>query len=148
MKLWEHRGGGQIEPVKFGLGKDIKKQNILLMGDASTLKYDNSNDKIIDGHYEEINITTLDTYITEHDELKIGLIKVDIEGFEQEFLAGARSTIHTQKPAMLISIYHNADDFFNIKTIIEGWNLGYKFKIRQGMHTFPVIETVLIAEVI
>lgn len=53
---------------------------------------------------EEIELVTLDSYVKEHN-LKIGLIKVDIEGFEMEFLKGAKETICTQKPTMILSIY-------------------------------------------
>ena len=28
---------------------------------------------------------------------------------------------------MIKSIYHNYDDFFKIKPLIESWDLGYKF---------------------
>ncbi|MCC8278461.1 FkbM family methyltransferase [Campylobacter sp. VicNov18] len=61
--------------------------------------------------YEEVEVTTLDSYL-EKNPLDIGFIKVDIEGFEQEFLKGAVNTIKTQKPTMLISIYYNPNDFF------------------------------------
>lgn len=50
-----------------------------------------------------------------------------------EFLKGAKETICTQKPAMLLSIYHQASDYFGIKPLIESWNLGYTFKIHKGV---------------
>ena len=47
----------------------------------------------------------------------------------------------------MISIYHNYDDFFNIKPLIESWNLGYKFKIIKPKIDCLILETVLLAEV-
>jgi hypothetical protein len=48
------------------------------------------------------------------------------------------------KPILLISIYHNKKDFFEIKPLIESWNLGYTFKIRKLLSDWQ--EIMLIAE--
>jgi hypothetical protein len=95
---------------------------------------------------ESVDVITLDSYVEKHN-LEVGLIKVDIEGFEQKFLQGAKKTISSQKPTLLLSIYHNADDFFHIKTIIESWDLGYKFKIVKPADKSILIDTNLIAEI-
>jgi FkbM family methyltransferase len=47
-----------------------------------------------------VKVDTLDNYVTRHN-LQVGLIKVDIEGYEQKFLAGAVNTIKKQKPIFL-----------------------------------------------
>jgi hypothetical protein len=44
-----------------------------------------------------------------------------------------------------LSIYHNPDDFFDIKPMIESWDLGYAFKIRRCPGEI-FAETLLIAE--
>ncbi len=105
---------------------------------------------VFDNHTttQEVEVITLDSFVREHN-IQVGFIKVDIEGFEQEFLKGAKETIIAQKPAMLISIYHKASDFFEIKPMIESWKLGYTFKVVQpsaATHT-PLIDTVLLCEV-
>ncbi len=66
----------------------------------------------------EVPVITLDDYVRENN-LEVGLIKVDIEGGEQLLLKGAVETIRTQHPILLISIYHSANDFFEIKPMIE-----------------------------
>ena len=76
----------------------------------------------------------------------MGLIKVDIEGAEQIFLKGAKQTISTQRPILLLSIYHNIDDFFNIKPLIESWDLNYKYKIYRPHIPEIFRDTLLIAE--
>lgn len=93
----------------------------------------------------QVPVTTLDAYIAEHP-MEIGLIKVDIEGGEPDFLAGAKETICAQKPILLLSIYHNAHDFFELKPLIESWNLGYRFKIHKPTFRNLTGETLLIAE--
>ena len=89
---------------------------------------------------------SLDEYVKEHN-LKVGLIKTDLEGFEQQFLEGAINTIKEQKPILLISIYHNYHDFYKIKPWIESLNLGYKFDFFRGYYEHPYHETLLIGEV-
>lgn len=49
---------------------------------------------------------------------------------------------------MLISIYHNAKDFFEIKPMLESWNLGYKFKIFKPIDHTIAVETALFCEII
>ena len=88
----------------------------------------------------------MDAYLLKNN-LDVGLIKVDIEGLERMFLRGAKETICSQKPALIISIYHNPEDFFLIKPEIESWKLGYKFRIHRPITASVILETVLIAEV-
>lgn len=95
---------------------------------------------------EIVPVISLDEFV-QKENIEVGLIKVDIEGFEQEFLKGAQNTIKIQKPTLLLSIYHNVDDFFNIKPIIESWDLGYKFKIYKPLDYSISLEMLLIAEI-
>ncbi len=79
-------------------------------------------------------------------QLRVGLIKTDLEGMEQDFLAGAKETIMKQKPILLLSMYHNDSDFFDMKRLLESWNVGYHFKVRRGREHSISLETMLIAE--
>lgn len=135
-----------VIPVKYALGS---KEEVLKIstgnygeGMGCHIDIDQNN---IQGKFEETQIITLDSFCSNKD-LDIGLIKVDIEGFEQEFLKGAVNTINSHLPTMLISIYHNNSDFFNIKQIVESWDLGYQFKIRQPTYGNLKDETLLICE--
>ena len=135
----------RIIPVNMGLGAEngtlkiqYNEQNI---GGSSAL-WGNENTKA-----ESTKMTTLDEFVKEH-KIEVGFIKVDIEGFEMEFLKGAKNTICTQKPAMLISIYHSGRDYFQIKPLIESWNLGYSFKIYKGTDGNISLETGLFCGVL
>lgn len=97
--------------------------------------------------YEEIDIITLDSYV-KANKIKVGFIKVDIKGFEQEFLKGAKETIKSQKPTMAISLYHSYSDFFDIKPLLESWNLGYRFKIGKPIDHNVSAKCVLFCEVV
>ena len=98
-------------------------------------------------HIECVECTTLDHFVEENN-IIVGLIKTDLEGGEFDFLQGAERTIKKFRPTMLLSIYHKPEDFFYIKTTIEGWNLGYKFKIFNPIDKGILLETMLICECI
>ena len=94
----------------------------------------------------EVPVVTLDDYVREND-LEVGLIKVDIEGGEQLLLRGAVETIRSQHPILLISIYHSANDFFEIKPMIEKMCGKYTFRIVKPANPAIALETILLAEV-
>lgn len=130
-----------IEPVYMALGDENKNIYINETEISCVSKVDmqsNSGNKV--------EMTTLDSFI-EKNNIKVGLIKTDLEGFEQQFLRGALNTIRKYKPILIISIYHNYSDFFDIKPMIEELNLGYKFKILKSNDFCLLVETKLIAEV-
>ena len=94
----------------------------------------------------EVPVVTLDDYVRENN-IEVGLIKVDIEGGEQMLLRGAVETIRTQHPILLISIYHSANDFFEIKPMIEKMCGKYTFRIVKPANPAIALETILLAEV-
>lgn len=132
-----------VIPVNCALGSNIEKKEITVAdyGGSTILKKDFYENNVT----TQISVNTLDNYVKQNN-LNVGLIKVDIEGYEQEFLKGAIQTLRNQKPTLLISIYHTFDDFFNIKPMIESLNLGYKFKIVKPVNDQIFTETLLIAE--
>ena len=94
----------------------------------------------------EVPVVTLDDYVRGNN-IEVGLIKVDIEGGEQMLLRGAVETIRTQHPILLISIYHSANDFFEIKPMIEKMCDKYTFRIVKPANPAIALETILLAEV-
>ena len=121
----------------------VGEKTIIKAGSSSSF-YENSVVQTCGN--EVVQTNTLDNYIKDKD-IDIGLIKVDVEGDEQAFLAGARKAIEHFRPVLLLSIYHNADDFFDIKPLIESWRLGYKFRIHKPLDYSVSREVLLIAEV-
>ena len=130
----------KIIPIEKGLGsfKQIMQSDL---GEGSNYKiiqnesaHENNNIEIID----------IDSYVRENN-LNLGLIKMDIEGAEFDAVSGAIETIKQHKPVLLISIYHNPNDFFEIKPLIEKLDLGYKFKVKKLNNSTLFTETMLIA---
>ncbi|MEI7474063.1 MAG: FkbM family methyltransferase [bacterium] len=131
-----------VQPVKLGLSSEEKEQEITIDGSGSTMKLSERSLKI---PKEKILNTTIDAFVEKHN-LKVSLIKMDTEGTELDILRGAEKTIREQKPVLLVSIYHNAEEFFEAKPLIESWNLGYKFKIKKLNPFNFIFETILICE--
>ena len=114
-----------------------------LCGSASSLK------KLHGISYEpetvKVPTISLDRFVRE-SQLEVGLIKVDLEGAESEFLKGAEHTIKTQKPVLLLSIYHKPSDFFELKPMLESWVPDYEFSIFNPVDNGILLETMLIAQ--
>ena len=135
-------GKTHIVPNLASLGDRCGKLTISV-SDSSSSHFENS---ALSYHGTvDADMVTLDEYVSTYG-LHVGLIKADIEGAEQMLLRGAMNTIKTQRPALLISIYHNADDFFHIKPMLERLDLGYHFKVRHPVCGSVLTETLLIAE--
>ena len=145
LKTIKLNGKSNIIPNNFALGAE-KKTEVIKCDDLGAAIESVSNYTLPDIPVADIKVSTLDKYVKDNN-LQVGLIKVDIEGYEQEFLKGALETIRTQKPTLILSIYHNASDFFDIKPLIENLDLGYKFKVHKPFDYTIVAETVLICEV-
>lgn len=97
----------------------------------------------------KINVDTIDNYV-EKNNLKISVIKTDVEGYEQKLLMGAINTIKQQKPVLLISIYHSKEDFCKIKPLIENIakeaGFKYRFDFFKGISFDSMLDTMLICE--
>ncbi len=141
LKTIELNSASKVVPVKKALGSKKEKLKISINDSGSSIQFNMGT-----GDIEEVEVITLDEFVREND-IEVGFIKVDIEGFEMEFLRGALQVIKEQKPAMLISIYHQAGDFFGIKPFIEHLNLGYKFKIYKPIDHSVAGEIALFCEV-
>ena len=115
-----------IIPVAMGLGDSNSDGELTSHGMGSNLLdrrfgKEPQNDRTI-------RIVRLDDYVKQND-IVTGVIKTDLEGFEMHFLRGALETIKKDRPILVLSIYHSADDFFGIKPFIEDLDLGYRFRL-------------------
>lgn len=95
---------------------------------------------ITDDGEQEIRISTIDELF---EKQKISWLKADVESFEFDMLKGAANVIKRDKPLLSISIYHNAEDLFDIPLLISELDPSYKLSVRH--HTYEYSDTVLYA---
>lgn len=68
------------------------------------------------------------------------LIKMDIEGAEYDALLGAREMIHRHRPGLAICLYHRPEHLWQIPLLVQSWNLGYRFFLRNyGLNGWELV---------
>ena len=112
--------------------------------DSSTVvhgkhKKDNNNGML------SIQVRTIDSVVKQLGLSDIRFIKLDVENSELEALEGAKNTIIRDKPVLFTSIYHSAKEFFNVRELIDSWNLQYRHCIRHMDPTNMFTEVFLIS---
>lgn len=145
LKTIELNGLKNVEACNYALGAEKGTADMTNAIVSSTNSYVEKS-RMPYTATESVKVIRLDDFVREHG-LNVGLIKTDVEGAEQLLLKGAMETIKSQRPTLLISIYHNTSDFYDIKPMLEGLDLGYTFKIRHPAIGTVLMETMLIAEV-
>ena len=133
---YKPRGIYAIEPVPSQLSALRTTLKLNSLSEAVTLVplgLSNRSKEVVSieepkGHATQIETITIDDLVMDQ---KVSVIKLDIEGMELATIHGAKKTIVRDKPILLISIYHTPEDFFEIKPLIESWNLGYYFMVRE-----------------
>lgn len=123
-----------VIPIKMGIGDK---------NTVSRMVYFEAGSYVDEKGQEKVELTTIDTFVNENA-LDVGLIKMDIEGYEFKAMTKAKNTIVKYKPVLLISIYHTGIDFFEIKPLIEKWVPGYAFTVRKLNPLHPTYEVMLI----
>lgn len=128
----------KITAIKKALGDECGFVSMNIKGDASTINpdlFDTENTTTVE-------ISTLDL---ECKDRKIGLIKMDVEGFEYNVVTGGLNTIAQNKPIMLISVYHSPKDFFEIPPLLKTTCPDYTFKFVDLAPLNSLIEKIIIA---
>jgi len=140
--LAKHVRTKQIIPINAAMGEKKGFAFISDEGNASAV-----GDSETNPNAQKVVVTTVDDFAKEHKIPRVGLIKLDVEGFEMNVVQGATETIKRDKPILLISIYHTPTDFFKIKPMLENLNLGYRFLIRKTNPFWLTYDTMLICYV-
>lgn len=103
---------------------------------------DSSCNKVVEDEVgKEVEVVSIDDDISE----KVTLIKMDIEGAEQEALLGCKRHIQEESPKLLISVYHNNEDIWKIPRMIYEIKPDYHFYLRSNGNQEGPAEIVLFA---
>jgi FkbM family methyltransferase len=112
-------GGASLIPNYHGVTNEGEYKAVF---DTSNFIVTHSQDRNNNNNKGEIvTVVPLDDINIEN----VKLIKIDVEGFEYEFLKGAIHTIQRDKPDMIIEIHHD-DKEDKTKKLLE--ELGYTYK--------------------
>jgi FkbM family methyltransferase len=129
----------KIKAIKIAVGNKETKGNSILCGESAAY--------IVETEKGEVSISTIDNLIFRLHISNVGLIKMDIEGYELPALRGAKETIQKFKPILIISIYHKAQDFFEIPAYLKEIVPEYKFLFVNTNFESPSFERMLIAQI-
>jgi FkbM family methyltransferase len=137
----------KIIPVQKALGKEQGSMKLYSKGIYDSMASTDDGVSFIHRRNNlkehEVFVTSIDDFVRKNS-LNVGLIKLDVEGAESDVIEGAIETIKKHKPLLVISIYHNPKDFFEIKPKIEALNLGYHFLVRHLTPQHSVCEFCLL----
>jgi len=93
---------------------------------------------------EEVEVVSIDEFAKENA-LEVGLIKLDVEGSEYDVIAGARETIKTFRPILIVCIYHRGKDFFEIPRLVKELVPEYKLRFLCVNRRHPTFDRVLLS---
>lgn len=110
----------KVKIIDFGLGSQTCQINFSDAGSAG-----NS----LTGTGENIcQIVSLDEFVKTAPG-PIGVIKADIEGMGLELVRGGLTVIREHRPVLLLSIYHNRDEFFGIYELLRPQLHNYEWRV-------------------
>lgn len=122
----------KIIVINEGLGEKEKEEYIKFnfAGDGTAtvnknLKKKNEKNKV------KIKITTLDNFVKQNKIPKVDFIKIDVEGYEENVLLGAKETIKKWKPILSFSAYHLPTDKERLPKIVKSIRPDYKIKLNK-----------------
>lgn len=128
-----------IKPVMAGLWENnmFGLLNTDLESRSTSKSYfvDNNNN-----NGAKINLLSIDSSCESH-QIVPSHIKMDIEGSEMKALQGAKNIIKQHKPSLIISLYHKAEDLWEIPFFLT--SVGCKYKYYVGQYSSKVTDTVL-----
>jgi len=76
-----------------------------------------------------VNVVTIDSLFYEKN-LPLTYIKVDLEGYELEMLAGAKETIKLNRPKIAITTYHKAEHAVAIAKFLKDIHSDYNIRLK------------------
>ena len=98
-------------------------------------------------HFASGNLNGIECHMNALDEMipnqKIDFIKLDIEGYEEKALWGAKNIIIGNHPKLAVSVYHKRYDIWRLPSVLLKLDSNYRFKF--GHYSVGHVDTVLYA---
>ncbi len=95
-----------VKALNYGLGNFEKESNIMNpLNEASSAAITNEYKNIKDYTFDKVKIKIGDLELNKNfNDKKIGLIKIDVEGYELEVLKGLKNTIKKNLPIVILEL--------------------------------------------
>ena len=120
-KLKEYAAGKRIEPVNAAAGA--------FCGTVRLAKGSGRGAARASGKTAEVEQITVDALLSGG---AVDIIKMDLEGAEAEAISGAKKTIETFRPRLMISAYHRREDLFAIPRKVLSIRPDYSLCLRKA----------------
>lgn len=141
-----------LECLRRNLAQEIRDHRVEIVpkgawnkDDTLTLHVDEtnagaSNFFVGNGKSIVVPLTTIDRMVAELNLPKVDLIKMDIEGSEQNALLGAAETIRRYHPRLAIVLEHNVNDVDVLPAVARRFWPGYHLTVTPCTKTFDLIH--------
>jgi len=115
------------------IGTDMYSIYPVLAGNDQGIVQLEDKEAVIAGKVENFKciMVTLDAFTTNFPKLSLGVLKIAIEGAEFDTVLGGIGLIQKHRPILLIAIYHNPLQFFELKPYLFDMLPDYTFIIRD-----------------
>lgn len=122
------KGCGAVNETRTFFIEDLTGQNNSFLDDYSLLK--RSESKAMRAHVEatEVEVVTLDAVVTDRGDAP-AFLKIDVEGFEFEVLAGAQQVLTDHQPLIMVEVTERKQEVFDLLSA-AGYS-GFDEKLRR-----------------
>jgi FkbM family methyltransferase len=121
--------------IEAALGESVGSLNVLDNGTQSNFLCSCATG-------DAVRMTTVDEEVKNHG-INVGFIKADLEGYAFKMIKGAMKTIKMQRPVLSIGIYHNYEELFEIKPLLQKELEDYVYEFQ--LHRFSLGKFVELA---
>ena len=138
-----------LNNVAVGSKKEIKKFNQIKGGGRSSF-FKSTVDNLSDQTQIDVQVITIDEYVNKNNIKRINLLKIDVQGFEDEVLKGAQETLKLNKidiietELILGNMYEKTLSFNEIENLIYPY--GYKIFALTNPHSNEQYSMNIIAQ--
>ncbi len=95
-----------------------------------------------------VPLISIDRFVETRYGVDVGFIKCDLEGYGLKALIGMKRTIERFRPVVCLAIYHNPDEFFEIKPLFEEYANDFDYCVqimKLNPHCHGVSDVCLFA---
>lgn len=126
----ERNGADNITVVEAAVGATTGSMTLRIPATLRLPATATLNDRADAGEATDVAVVALDDYVAEHGLAPVDLMKIDVEGAEEQVLRGARRIIDEHRPAIICEVLHGIGDPAALTGLLAG--SGYRHFLMTG----------------